>query len=59
MQLQNAKKQFADLGVNVAAMTYDSVESNAAFVRQYKLDYPLLSDPEGRTALAFGILNED
>ncbi len=58
MQLQASKKEFADLGVNVAVMTYDAVELNAKFVKQYKITYPLLSDPKGQTAIAFGILNE-
>ena len=46
------------MGVNVAAMSYDSVEKNAKFVKQYKIGYPLLSDSKGSTAMAFGILNE-
>lgn len=39
-------------------MTYDAVNLNAKFAKQYKIDFPILSDANGTTAIAFGILNE-
>ena len=58
MQLQAYKERFAELGVNVAVMTYDSVNKNAKFAKQFKIGFPILSDTNGTTAIAFGILNE-
>jgi peroxiredoxin len=58
VQLQAYKKRFAELGVNVAVMTYDSVDKNAKFAKQFKINFPILSDTNGTTAIAFGILNE-
>ena len=46
------------MGVKVAVMTYDAVPKNAKFVKQYKVEYPILSDENGNIAVAFGILNE-
>ncbi len=35
----------------------DSVETNTRFAKSLKLDYPILSDPDGKVATAYGILN--
>ncbi|MFT6519803.1 MAG: peroxiredoxin [Candidatus Azotimanducaceae bacterium] len=58
MQLESVKQMLAPLGVNVAAMTYDAVETNARFQARHKVTYPLLSDIDARHVMAFGILNE-
>lgn len=34
----------------------DSVETNTRFAKELKLDYPILSDPDGKVALAFGVI---
>ena len=33
----------------------DTVETNTKYAKALKLDYPILSDPSGKTATAFGI----
>ncbi|MFT6039572.1 MAG: peroxiredoxin [Candidatus Azotimanducaceae bacterium] len=58
MQLESVKQMLAPLGVKVAAMTYDAVETNARFQARHKVTYPLLSDIDARHVMAFGILNE-
>jgi len=58
VQLQAYQERFAALGIDVAAMTYDTPTLNAKFVKQYKIKYPMLSDENGLTAIKFGILNE-
>ncbi len=37
----------------------DPVEKNAEFAKSLSLDYPILSDPSGETAKAFGIYNAE
>jgi len=36
----------------------DPVEKNADFAKSLDLDYPILSDPDGKVAKAYGILND-
>ena len=44
---------------NVAYFTAscDTAETNAAYAKALKLDYPILSDPDGKIAKAYGIYN--
>ena len=58
MKLSEIKKSFTQLGLNVAAITYDSTTTNAKFQKQFQLSYPLLSDENGQHAIAFNILNK-
>lgn len=44
------------LDADVVGISVDSAESHAAFSRKYSLPFPLLSDPDGRTAAAYGSL---
>jgi thioredoxin-dependent peroxiredoxin len=37
----------------------DPVEKNKDFAKSLDLDYPILSDPEGKNAKAFGVLRPD
>ncbi len=37
----------------------DPVEKNKEFAKSLDLDYPILSDPEGKNAKAFGVLRDD
>jgi len=38
--------RFIEKGINVAAISFDSVESHLKFSKKHKLNYPLLSDSE-------------
>jgi len=42
-----------NLGAAVVGVSVDSAGSHADFARKYQLPFPLLSDPDGRTARAF------
>ncbi|MBM4001149.1 MAG: redoxin domain-containing protein [Planctomycetes bacterium] len=44
-------------GLEIAYYTAscDAVEKNAEFAKSLKLDYPILSDPSGETARAYGV----
>ena len=57
MQLNEKTEEFKALGVNVAAVSYDSFEVNARFSEAKTLLYPLLGDVDAKTVSAFGILN--
>ena len=58
LQLKDYAARFQALGVNVAAMSYDSLEILDGFYRSYELPYPLLRDVDQQHVKAFGVLNE-
>ena len=58
MELGQKKAEFAARGLNIAGVTYDSVEVLKAFAGRTGISYPLLSDPASKTIRDFGILNE-
>lgn len=45
-------------GIQVVAISYDSVEALSRFAKQGKITFPLLSDSGSKTITAYGILNE-
>lgn len=59
MQLQKDLKQINEAGIQVVAISYDSVEILKKFSEQEEVTFPLLSDADSATIKAFGILNEN
>ena len=59
VQLEEWREKFAELGVNVAAMTYDQREILAAFRQAEALQFPLLQDVGAKHVNALGVRNED
>lgn len=57
VQLAEWQARFAELGVNVAGMTYDDQNVLAAFHSDNDLQYPLLQDIDVRHVDAYGIRN--
>ena len=57
VELAKWRERFADLGVGVAAMSYDPVAVLAAFHAEQALGYPLLRDEDTRHFGAYGVLN--
>jgi len=53
-----AAKKFERLGVGVIGVSKDSLESHAKFRKKHKLKIVLASDPEVKTADAFGVWGE-
>ncbi len=47
--------EFADLHATRLGISMDTVSRQAAFARAQHLDYPLLSDPRGAVARAYGV----
>ena len=58
LELKDYAAEFQALGINVAAMSYDSLEILDGFYRSYELPYPLLRDDEQQHVKAYGVLNE-
>ena len=48
-------REFADQRATRLGISMDSVERQSAFARSHHLDYPLLSDPGGQVARAYGV----
>ena len=59
VQLEAWREKFEALGVNVAGMTYDSIEILAVFHGEQALQYPLLRDENAKHVNALGVRNMD
>ena len=47
--------EFASAGVDVVGVSTDSNDSHRGFASGHQLSFPLISDPDGRLAAAFGV----
>ncbi|MCH8264257.1 MAG: redoxin domain-containing protein [Proteobacteria bacterium] len=59
MQLIDISDQFEAMGINVAAITYDSVELLKTVQEDQDVKFPLLHDEDVTHVNAFGIRNLD
>ncbi len=59
MKLLEISDQFEAMGVNVAALTYDSVELLKTVQEDQDVKFPLLHDEEVSHVNAFGVRNLD
>jgi peroxiredoxin len=59
VQLIDVGDQFEAMGVNIAAMTYDSVEMLKSVEEDQGIEFSLLRDADITHVNALGILNED
>ena len=57
VQLAGWTERFAEIGVNVAGMTYDNQSVLAEFHADNKLGYPLLQDLDAKHVEAYGVRN--
>jgi thioredoxin-dependent peroxiredoxin len=53
-EFRDAKKQFDNLNVVILGASGDPVKTQAGFKEKYKLNFPLLSDPDFKMIEAFG-----
>ena len=58
-RFQERLSDFASLGASVAAISVDLPEVARTQAEDFKLAYPLLSDPDGATIRAYGVWHED
>ncbi len=54
--LRDAAKDLDALGVQILGASLDDVQTQKKFATDQKLDYPLLSDPDGSVAAKYGVL---
>jgi peroxiredoxin Q/BCP len=47
-------KKFAEQNIVLYGVSKDSVKSHVQFAKKYSLNFPLLSDPSGKTIEAYG-----
>ena len=52
--LRDANDELIDLGANVVGISKDDTDSHRKFKAKHKLNFTLLSDPEGKTIEAYG-----
>ena len=57
--MQRDLKKIEDAGVKVVGVSYDSVEVLKAFADKQKITFPLLSDPESKTIIAYALKNKE
>jgi peroxiredoxin Q/BCP len=55
---RTAMPQFKKLGVTVLGISKDSIASHCKFRDKYELNFPLLSDPDGKMLEAYGAWGE-
>jgi len=58
VELEAHQNEFGKLGLNVAAISYDSTAILHNFAERKGIHFPLLSDPNSKIIRALGILNE-
>jgi len=56
---REAGEQLKQFNVAYFTASTDPVEKNKEFAKSLELDYPILSDPSGKAATAFGVLRPD
>jgi thioredoxin-dependent peroxiredoxin len=57
-QFRDAKKELEEAGAHVAGMSADSVEALQKFRDKFRLNFPLLSDPDHETLETYGVWQE-
>jgi peroxiredoxin Q/BCP len=53
-EFRDAKKQFEKVNVAILGASGDTVKAQTSFKEKYKLNFPLLSDPEFKMIEAYG-----
>lgn len=59
VEINMSVEKIKALGFNVAAVSYDSLEILEKFAKEKQLIYPLLSDQNHQTMMAFNVLNDE
>jgi peroxiredoxin Q/BCP len=57
--LQTSLKKIEAAGVKVVGISYDSVEVLKQFSDKHKITFPLLSDSDSKTIIAYSIKNKE
>ena len=57
--MQKNRKSIEAAGVKVVGISYDSVDVLKGFAEKQNIAFPLLSDPDSRTILAYSLKNKE
>ena len=57
--MQNAREEFHQQGVGLAAISYDSEAILRDFAQRHKIEYPLIADPKSEIIRSYGVLNAE
>ncbi|CAN5591108.1 hypothetical protein BH11PLA2_BH11PLA2_52760 [soil metagenome] len=57
--MQKDSKTIEAAGVKVVAISYDSQDILKAFAEKQKITFPLLSDPDSKTIIAYSLKNKE
>ena len=57
--MQKDLKTIEAAGVKIVGVSYDSVEVLKTFAEKRKITFPLLSDPESKTIIAYALKNKE
>ncbi len=57
--MQRDAKKINQAGVKVVGISYDSVEVLKGFADKQNIAFPLLSDPESKTIIAYALKNKE
>jgi peroxiredoxin Q/BCP len=57
--LRENSKALKDLKIAYFTASVDTAEENTKFAKSLDLDYPILSDPDKKTAEAYGVMNPE
>ena len=57
--MQKDQKAINAAGVKVVGISYDSVDVLKGFAEKQKIAFPLLSDPESKTIIAYSLKNKE
>jgi peroxiredoxin len=55
---RDSHRDFADASAQVLGVSMDDLETNTKFAESLKTPFPLLSDPKGEAASAYGVKTE-
>lgn len=58
-ELQDHVEAFAEAGIGIVVITYDSPELQQNFIDAGDITYPFISDIDAATMITLGILNEE
>jgi peroxiredoxin len=59
VQLQSRANAFAQAGIGIAVLTYDSPALQQKFIDKFGITYPLLSDVDAESIGSLGVLDAD
>ena len=57
--MQKNRKSIEEAGVKVVGISYDSVDVLKGFAEKQNISFPLLSDPDSQTILAYSLKNKE